>query len=185
VNAKRLQLLKEAVPSVMRVAVIWNPTPSPAALTQLSEMQEAVPVLGVQIQIVEVRTIDAFARALPAALSGHADALLVQERVLALPRAAEIASFALQNRLPSMYRGREFVEAGGLMSYAANSTVGWRRAASFVDRILKGAYPGDLPVEGSPIVQELAINLCTAGRLGITIPASVLTQADVIQCRSR
>lgn len=182
VNAKRLQLLKEAVPSVARVAVVRNPTGGSATL---AEMQDVAPVLGVQIQLIDVRSVEDFDAALASAVAGRADALMVLARVLALPRAMQIAEFALKNRLPSMHSGREFVEAGGLMSYAGNSKAGWRRAATYVDRILKGAYPGDLPVEGSPVVHELVINLCTAERLGITIPASVLVQADVVRCAAR
>lgn len=115
---------------------------------------------------------------------GDADALMMLARVLALPRAAQLAEFTTKYALPSMHTGREFVEAGALMSYSPDLKATWRRAAVYVDRILRGSYAGDLPVE-SPDQPELTVNRCTAAKLGITLPVSILSQATVIECAGR
>lgn len=177
--AKRLEFLKDAAPRILRVAFLWNPDSG----YELSEIQKAAAGLGIQVHPHEVRSRTDFDVALAAALAKGADALQINARVLALPLRSQIAEFALKNHLPSMHTGREFVEAGGLMSYAGNSKRTWRRAATYVDRILRGARATDLPVEESSISFELVINLCTAARLGLTIPPGLMSQlAEAIQC---
>lgn len=178
--AKQVELLKETVPSVSRIAVLWNPTGS--TREQLEE-QMGASRFGVQIDPHGVRNLDDIDGALRAVAASRADALFTAARVLALPRRAEIAEFALRSRLPSVLPGREFIEAGGLLSYWANSKRNWWRAATYVDRILKGATPRDLPMEDPMLSVELVLNLCTAGALGITIPPAVLPRvSEAIPC---
>ena len=177
-SGKRLELLKDTVPGLARVAVLWNPM-EPSAVRQVKDTEDAARVLGLQVQALEVRGLDEFAGAFAAARTGRADGLIV----LAFPGTAEhrarLVDLAAQSRLPTIYWWRVFVEAGGLMSYAASVREHSRRAAYYVDRILKGAKPGDLPVE-QPMKFELVINLTTAKALGLTIPPTLLFQADEV-----
>jgi len=175
---KRLQLLKEVVPRTLRVAVLWdaaNPYPARA----YEETQRAAQTLGIEVQSLEVRGPDDFAGAFEAAERQQPDALLTIGDPLTSSFRKQIADFASTHRLPAMYPLREYVAAGGLMSYGANASDLVRRAAGYVDKILRGAQPGDLPVE-QPTKFELLINLKTANALGLTIPPLVLGLADEV-----
>ena len=174
---KRFQLLKEIAPRVSRVAVLWNPA-SPVEPIGFREMLAAARAAGVEILSVEVRTPDDFPAAFAAVASSGAHALMAHGNPVNFKNRDLIAAFALRNRLPSIYEERLFAEAGGLLSYAPSFTDMFRRAATYVDKILKGAKPADLPVE-QPTKFELVINLKTAKALGFTIPPSVLLRTDV------
>src|SRR5712692_97204 len=175
---KRLQLLKEALPKVSRVAVLWSP-PYEAAPLQWKQTQAAARVLGVTLQSLEVKDPRDFPGAFSAMTRKRPDALLTFISPLTTAYRPIIVEFATKNRLPTMFAGREAVEAGGLMSYAPNVPDLFRRAAGYVDRILKGAKAGDLPFE-QPKTFELVINLKTAKALGLAIPQSVLVRADEV-----
>ena len=178
ITGKRLQLLKEVVPGVSRVAVLWNAA-NPIAALIVRETEAAARTLGVQLQSLEVRGSDDFESALPAAISGGAGALFIVDDPLVFSSRMRIADFAARNRLPATAFYREFAEAGCLMTFGANPADLFRRAAIYVDKILKGAKPADLPVE-QPTKFDLVINLKTAKALGLTIPQSVLVRADEI-----
>jgi putative ABC transport system substrate-binding protein len=175
-SGKKLELLKEIAPKVSRVAVLWNPT-SPVEPLAFQELLTAAPAVSVQIQSVEVRSPDDFSAAFAAISSSRVHALLALGNPINFRGRQLIADFALRNRLPSIYDERLFVDAGGLMSYAPSFTDSFRRAATYVDKILKGAKPADLPVE-QPMKFELVINVKTAKILGLTIPPSLLLRAD-------
>jgi len=177
-SGKRLELLKEAVPTLSRVAVLWNAT-NPDKARELRETQSAALALGVSLQSLEVRGPDDFERAFDAATQGRAEALITLHDVLTNSQRARIVHFAAQNQLPTMYEFREWADAGGLMAYGPNVRDMFRRAATYVDKILKGAKPADLPVE-RPIRFELVINLTTARALGLTLPPLLLFQADEV-----
>ena len=178
---KRLELLKQAVPGVSRVAVLWLP----GALGErtdkdmLTGADAAARALGVRLQFVEARGPDDFAKAFSDMSNARASALAVMPSNRFLREHKRIVDLAAEKRLPAVYTSREFVDAGGLMSYGANSADLHRRAAIYVDKILKGAKPGDLPVE-QPTKFELVINLKTARALGLTIPQPVLARADEV-----
>jgi putative ABC transport system substrate-binding protein len=177
---KRLQLLKEAFQNISRVAIVWNPN-SPAKPPEFREAQRMAPSLLLDLQSVEVRTADDFEEVFRLVSSSGADALVVLADGVTISQSARIADFALKRRLPAMYELREFTDAGGLMSYGVNRADLWRRAASYVDKILKGTKPADLPIE-QPTKFDFVINLKTAQALGLTIPESVLQQAtEIIQ----
>ena len=177
-TAKRLQLLKEILPGVSRVAVLWNGA-NPIAALLMRETEAAARTLGLQVQSLEVRGPDDFENALPAAIRGGAGALIVVEDPLTFQYRMRIADFAARNRLPAIDGYREYAEAGALMAYGANLADLYRRAATYVDKILKGAKPADLPVE-QPTKFELVINIKTAKALGLTIPPSLLLRADQV-----
>jgi ABC-type uncharacterized transport system substrate-binding protein len=177
-SGKKLELLKEIAPKVSRVAVLWNPTSAVEPLA-FQELLTAAPAVSVQIQSVEVRSPDDFSAAFAAVSSSRVHAMLALGNPINFKGRQLIADFALRNRLPSIYDERLFVDAGGLMSYAPSFTDSFRRAATYVDKILKGAKPADLPVE-QPTKFELVINARTAKILGLTIPQSVLLRADEI-----
>jgi len=176
---KRLELLKQAVPGIDRVAVLRGS--STLGERVLKDMLEAADVaaraLGVQPQFIEARGPDEFARAFSAMTSARAGALTVLPSNMFVRERRRLVDLAAKNRLPAVYTSREFVDAGGLMSYGAHQPDLFRRAATYVDKILKGAKPGDLPIE-QPTKFELVINLKTAKDLGLTIPPSVLARAD-------
>jgi ABC-type uncharacterized transport system substrate-binding protein len=175
---KQLEFLKEVLPTVSRVAILWNPA-NPANTLNVREADVAAQALGVQLHFVEVRGPDAFDSAFAAMTSAHAGALLViGDRVFRQHR-RRLAELAATSRLPTMHNIREYVEAGGLMSYGPNSLDISRRAAYYVDRILKGTKPADLPVE-QPTKFELVINLKMAQDLGLTIPPHILVLADEV-----
>ena len=176
--AKRLELLKDAFPKVVRVAFLFDPT-DPTGVLGLKGTQDAAPALRVILQLVEVRNVSDFVSAFTAITREHADALLTSDTVIFNNNRTRIVEFAATRRLPAMYGLREFVETGGLMSYAASLPDVYRRAATYVDKILKGTKPADLPVE-RPTKFELVINLKTAKQIGVTFPQSVLFQADKV-----
>ena len=175
---KRLELLKEAVPKIARVAVLYEPIGG-----SLREVKEDLPVaasaLKLSIQPWEIRAADDFDRVFAALNKERPDGLYVSAGPLMINNQKRTAGFALKSRLPSMYGNRERVEAGGLMSYGADQADSYRRVAYFVDRILKGAKPAELPVE-QPTKFELVINLKTAKQIGLTIPPYVLARADKV-----
>jgi putative tryptophan/tyrosine transport system substrate-binding protein len=173
---KQLELLKETVPGVSRVAVLWNPA-NPMLLQQLRDTESAARSLNVQLQPVEARSPDEFDRAFSRIIRGRVEALLVSTDPVFAAQGTRLANLAARNRLPAMYGLRRHVEAGGLIAYGANELDVWRRAATYVDKILKGAKPAELPVE-QPTKFELVINLKTAKALGLTIPPSLLARAD-------
>ena len=174
--AKRLELLKEVLPKLARVAVLRNPTNASSVL-QFTETQAAARSLGMELQLADVRdpkelegAFSAIAKASSGALSVLADAIFIS-------RQKQIADFAMTSRLPSVFARNENVEAGGLMSYGSTLVDQFRQAATYVDKILKGAKPAELPIE-QPTRYELVINLKTARALGLAIPQSVLIRAD-------
>jgi putative ABC transport system substrate-binding protein len=178
-SAKRLELLKDMVPNAARVAVLLNPD-NPQAQLHWRDLQVAAPRLHVQLQAVEARRATDLERAFSTVASWQADALLVIEDPILLPALqTEIVDFAARHRLPTIAGLRSLVDAGGLMSYGASFPDMYRRAATFVVKILRGAKPSDLPVE-QPTKFELVINLKTAKALGITIPPHLLMLADEV-----
>ena len=176
--AKRLELLKALIPSLSRVAFLWNPA-NPDQKSHFNEAQAGAQLLGVALQSVEVRSAEQFDRVFDAMLRERPSALLMTADAVHQLRIDWIIAFASKNRLPVMYQLKENVERGGLISYGAVHADLVRRAAIYVDKILKGARPADLPVE-QPTKFELAINLKTAKALGLTIPPSVLGRADEV-----
>jgi putative ABC transport system substrate-binding protein len=178
-SGKRLELLREAVPGLSRVAFLWDPNPR-GALLDYKETEGAARSLRLQLQSVEVNGTEDLDRAFSIITEQRAQALIVLgPSPVVITNRGRITSLAQRNRLPSMYVSKEMVEAGGLMSYGPSATERFRRAASFVNKILTGAKPADLPVE-QPTIFELVINLKTAKALGITIPQSVLARADEV-----
>jgi putative tryptophan/tyrosine transport system substrate-binding protein len=175
-DGKRLELLKEAFPKVARVAFLWVPVDSRGNLA-LTEMEAAAKALGVKLQSLDVRSLDDFDSAFARANREGAQALIATASPLINTQQRQVLDFAAKNRLPAMYETSEFVEAGGLMSYAPNFADLWRRAAGYVDKILKGAKPADLPVE-QPTKFEFVVNLKSAKQIGVTVPPNVLARAD-------
>jgi len=174
---KRLELLREATPRVSRVALLWNPPGSSPDFMKGTQM--AARSLGVTLQSVEIRTRDDFERAFASVLKGRAEALAVGPGQFLFAHQRGVVDFALKNRLPSIYAWKDPVSVGGLIAYGVNIPHVYRRTAYYVDRILRGAKPGDLPVE-QPTKFDLVINLKTAKALGLTIPASLLQRADQV-----
>jgi putative ABC transport system substrate-binding protein len=177
-DAKRLEMLKEAVPKASRVAVLWHPDFSPH-VEGLRGLKSAAQALGVELQPVAFRHPQDFEAGFAAMRQGGADALLVMGHPMTFNGAPHLAELAVRGRLPAIALYREFAQAGGLMAYGASIAHLYRRAASYVDKILKGAKPADLPVE-QPTTFELIINLKAAQALGITIPPSLLVLADEV-----
>ncbi len=175
---KRLELLKELVPGLTRVAVLRNPIVA-AHATFWQETEVAARKLGVALQPFEVRGPEDFEAAFGAATRGNAQALIAFDDSLTLAYRPQIVALAASSRLPAMYGFREFPDEGGLMSYGPTFVDLFRRAATFVDKILKGAKPADLPVE-QPTKFELVINRRTANALGLTVPPALLAQADEV-----
>jgi putative tryptophan/tyrosine transport system substrate-binding protein len=177
-DGKRLELLKEAFPKVARVAFLWQSSTSRGKLA-LTEMEAAAKALGLKLQSLEVRGLDDFENAFARAKRDGAQALISTTGPLINTQQRQVLDFAATNRLPAMYPTSEFVEAGGLMSYGPSYTDLFRRAAEFVDKILKGAKPADIPVE-QPKKFEFLVNLKTAKQSGLTIPPNVLARADKV-----
>jgi ABC-type uncharacterized transport system substrate-binding protein len=175
---KGLELLKETLPKVRRVAILSNPA-NPGHAPAVSIVQAAARSLGLQLQLLEAREPNQLEGAFAAMAKDRVEALLVVTDSMFIFQRARLADLAVKNRLPAMFGVREFVDAGGLMSYGVSVPDLMRRAATFVDKILKGAKPADLPVE-QPTKFELVINLKTAKALSLTIPPSVLGRADEI-----
>jgi ABC-type uncharacterized transport system substrate-binding protein len=177
-TGKQLEFLKAVRPTVSRVAILWNPA-NPANARGVQAADAAAQALGVQLHLVEARDPEAFDRAFAAMTSAPAGALLVMGDRVFLEHRSRLAELAAMSQLPTMHNVRPYVEAGGLMAYGPNPLDIHRRAAVYVDKILKGAKPADLPVE-QPTTFELVINLKTAQALGLTIPPHLLFQADEI-----
>jgi putative ABC transport system substrate-binding protein len=178
-GGKRLELLKEAVTKVARVAVLYEPAVPAAALDAKELLPVAARALKLTIQPWEIRAVDDFEKVFAALNKQRPDGLYVTGGALMSNNQKRIVDFALKSRLPSVYVRKEFVEAGGLMSYGADIADSYRRVAYFVDRILKGAKPADLPVE-RPMKFDLVFNLRTAKQIGTTIPQSILYRADKV-----
>jgi putative ABC transport system substrate-binding protein len=176
-GGKKLELLRDVVPSLRTLAILAN-VGYPASVLETSEVQAAARTLGLEVAMAEVRRAEDIAPALEA-LKGRVEALYVGNDPLMATNLNRINTFALAARLPTMYGIRERLESGGLMSYGPNITELFRRAAEFVDKILRGAKPADLPVE-QPTKFELVINLITAKALGLDVPLSLLARADEV-----
>jgi len=179
-TAKRIEFLKEAVPNIARVAILWNPA-NPAEATAFGEAQTAARAAGLQLQSLQVRVPGDFVAAFEAVTQGRAEALLDGGGPLLANNRKRILDFAATKRIPVIGRARLWVEDGALMAYGANATDQWRQAASYVDRIIRGADPAVLPV-ALPTTFELLVNLRTAQTLGITFGPSFLDQVtDMLQ----
>jgi putative ABC transport system substrate-binding protein len=176
-SGKRLELLRETFPNIPRVAVIWNPD-APGPVLSFKELEIAAKALKVPLQSLHVRGPDDFEGAFQTARA-QAGSLVVIQDVVTVTHLKRIVDLAAKNRLPAIYMEKEWAEAGGLMSYGVNQPDLHRRAAIFVDKILKGAKPADLPVE-QPIKFEFIVNLKTAKQIGLTIPPNVLARADKV-----
>ena len=177
-SAKRLELLKEFVPGLNRVAVLWNPG-NPGKAADWREVQVAARALGVTVQSREVRSRDEFEKTFNVISKDRPDALFALGDPLILDQRGRIVAFAAKNRLPAIYEHRVYADAGGLVAYGPDVRELYRRAAIYVDKILKGAKPADLPVE-QPTKFELVINMKTAKALGLTIPPSLLLRVDQV-----
>ena len=175
-GAKRLQVLKEVLPRAQRIAMLWNPGDAAHAL-ELDAALHAAPALGLTLQPIEVRSRDAIDEAFARALRAGAEALVVFNDTIMVEGRARIVTLAASHRLPAMYEASEWADAGGLMAYGVTHADLFRRSAIFVDRILKGARPAELPVE-QPTRLRLVLNLRTARALGLTLPQALLLQAD-------
>jgi putative ABC transport system substrate-binding protein len=173
---KHLELLSEFIPRFSRVAVFWNPQGKTSELGW-KEMQRAAARMGVQLPSLEVIRVEDFDKAFEEITHVHAGALAMMPNPVIATNMVRIAHFALRSRLPSIFHLKEFAVAGGLIAYGPDRTEMFRSAAVYVDKILKGAKPGDLPIE-QPTKFELVINLKTAKALGLTIPQSILLRAD-------
>jgi putative ABC transport system substrate-binding protein len=179
VIGKSLELLKETIPDLSRVAVLWNPSNVIFQGQILRATEDAARKLALELQTVGVRGPDEFDVAFAAMTNGRAGALLVLPDPVLAFHETRIADLANRHRLPSMYGLRDHVEAGGLIAYGPDYAQIYRRAAAYVDKILKGANPADLPVE-QPTKFELVINLKTAKTLGLSLPLSLLARADEV-----
>jgi len=179
--SKRMELLTQAVPGVSRIAVLWQPgaLEERTEKDRLQRAEVAGRTLGVRLQFVEARGPKDLDRAFSDMTRARADALTDLEGSVFWSERKRLVDLAAKNRLPAVYALREFVDIGGLMSYGPDFPALWRRAATYVDKILKGAKPADLPVE-QPTKFELVINLKAAKALGLTIPQSVLVRADQV-----
>jgi putative ABC transport system substrate-binding protein len=175
---KQLQLLKEMLPRASLIAVLWNPDP-PGAANYLLEVKAAAATLDVRLHVVEVRARDQLDSSFDAMVRERADAAIVQPDPLFFTARRRVVDLAARHRLPAIYHAREVVDLGGLMSYGVSLASQFRRAAAYVDKILQGARPGDLPVE-QPTTFELVMNLRTARSLNIVVPRSLLLRADEV-----
>jgi putative ABC transport system substrate-binding protein len=187
-TGKRLELLKEVVPGLSRLAVVWNPDArfgagprlvSGASPLSWNHIQRPARELGTQLHSLETRSLKDFARVFEDAAKARVGAVLITPDVLYATNIKRLAELAAHSRLPSIYHLREFADAGGLMTYGTDRSDLYRRAATYVDKILKGSKPSDLPVE-QPTKLELVINMKTARALGLTIPPSLLLRADQV-----
>ena len=177
-SGKRLALLKEVVPKLSHVAVLWNPQSASATLNW-KENQQPARQLGIELHSLEVRSPSELDKAFEAATNVRAGALAILPDPVISTNLERIVDFAAKSRLPSIYQSSEFADAGGLVTYGPDRADLFRRAATYVDKILKGTKPGDLPVD-QPTKLELVVNLKTAKAIGITIPQSVLFRADKV-----
>jgi putative tryptophan/tyrosine transport system substrate-binding protein len=179
--ARRLQLLRDVVPGLVRVAALWHPHAygEHTMSSVVKDIEDAARILGMQLQLVPANSPDDIATAFSAMVNEHAGAFIVMPSPMLFGEHRRIVEFAANNRLPGMYQAREFVDAGGLMSYGANLDDLFRRTATYVDKILKGAKPADLPVE-RPTKFELVINLKAARAVGLTINRDILFVANEV-----
>jgi putative ABC transport system substrate-binding protein len=177
VAGKRLELLREIVPGLRRLAIMAN-VGTPGAVLEMGEVQAAARTLGLEATTVEIRRAEDIAPGFDA-LKGRAEALYVCTDPLVITNRARIHTLAMSSRLPTIYNSREYVETGGLMSYGPNFSDHWRRTAEIVDKILRGAKPGDIPVE-QPTKFDLVVNLTTAKALGLEVPPTLLATADEV-----
>ena len=175
---KWLQLLKEAAPQLSRIAYLWNPANHSSA-SSWKTMQGLAPILGLTLQSVEMRDRKDIDAAFAAIIRERAEGVIVDSDYVTAGNKTRIVEFTAANRLPAMYTWKMYVDAGGLMSYGPSFYELWRHAATYVDKILKGAKPADLPVE-QPTRYELVVNLKTAKELGVTIPQSILARVDEV-----
>jgi len=176
-SGKRLQLLKETFPAIVRVTALWNPAPSLGS--DLRSSKEAASTLGLQLRLVEIPSPDRIAAGFEAAIAGGAEALVVLRDGMFWNERRRIVALAAQYRLPAIYEEREYAKDGGLLSYGRNVAENFRQAAGYIDKILKGARPGDLPIQ-QPTRFDLVVNLKTAAALGLTIPPAILARADEV-----
>jgi putative tryptophan/tyrosine transport system substrate-binding protein len=176
-TAKRIELLREIVPSLRRLAILVN-IDSPTGILEAGEVQTTAQRIGLEVAKSEIRQSDDIAPAFES-FKGRVEALYVAAEPLVFVNRVRISTLALGARLPTIFAVREYIDAGGLLSYGPNFTDLFRRAAEFVDKILRGTKPGDIPVE-QPIKFELVINLTTAKALGLTIPEAFLLRADEV-----
>ena len=177
-SGKRLELLKEILPKLSRVAGLWNPEGRVATFSW-EEMQHPARELKLQLHSLEIRNPDDIEKAFEEATRAHIDALMIMPDPVTRTNLNRIAGLAIKNRLPSVFHIKEFTDAGGLIAYGPDRSDLFRRSATYVDKILKGAKPGDIPIE-QPRKFELVINLKTAKQIGVTIPPSVLFRADKV-----
>ena len=177
-SGKQLELLKEAVPKLSRIAILWNAA-NPGTAIAFREMQDAVRVLKLSVQSLEVRRSEDLAPAFKNVPKQRGMGLVTLLDPLVVSQRARIVGLASQSQLPAIYPTKEFVEAGGLMSFGADLTDSYRRAAIFVDKILKGAKPAELPVE-YPTKFIFTVNLKTAKQIGLTMPPKMLAMADKV-----
>jgi len=175
---KRLELLRETMPTLSRVAIVWNPR-NKDTRADLPTIETAGRTLGLRVDVIGAQDVQEVERAFGLAIRNHAGAVLMVADAFFWGERGQLVTLAARQRLPAMYPEVEFVEVGGLMAYGPNVSDNFRRAAAYVDKILKGAKPGDLPVE-QPTKFELFINLKTAKALGLTIPPSLLQRADQV-----
>jgi putative ABC transport system substrate-binding protein len=177
-GGKRLQLLTEIIPGLARVAVLSNPS-NPSNTLLLEQTKAAAQSLGVEIHVAEVQGPDRFESAFAAVAAAHAGALIVLGDGMLYSQQPRIVTFAAASHLPALFGEKEGAEAGGLIAYGPSIPASFRRAAAYVDKILRGAKPADLPVE-QPTKFELVVNLQTARAIGVTIPTSILLRADEV-----
>jgi putative tryptophan/tyrosine transport system substrate-binding protein len=173
---KRLQMLKQLISGLSRVAVLYNPEDQ-NKIAELKQMQDAAQALGLSLQVLEARSVAEIDRAFDALSDSHPQALVILSDLLMVNQTRRLAEMAIKAKIPAMFGFREFADAGGLISYGASLNETARRAAAYVDKVLKGADPGDLPIE-QPTKFELVINLKTAKAFGLEIPPQLLAQAD-------
>jgi len=178
INGKRLELLREALPTLKQVAVLWNSS-SDVNRAALEDTNTAAKALGVHLETLEIREPQDIERAFSSVAQARATAILTIADAFLWSQRGHIVALAARHRLPGMFPEEEFVEAGGLMAYGPHVPDNFRRAATYVDKILKGANPGDLPIQ-QPTKYKLVVNLKTAKALGLTIPPSVLARADEV-----
>jgi putative tryptophan/tyrosine transport system substrate-binding protein len=172
-----VQLLKEAFPTILRLAVLWNPAAAMSA--QVDATEAAARELGLQLHLIKVATPDQLADALGSVLSGVADALVVLPDAMYWNERGRIVSLAAQSLVPAIYPKREYADDGGTLAYRPNVPNNFHRAAAYIDKILKGEKPGDLPIQ-QPVKFELVVNLKTVRALGLTVPQSLLARADEV-----